>query len=131
MNVICITGNLTKDLEIRSTQSGIKVASGTIAVNRAFKRNGEKETDFIDFTAFDKKAEYLNQYARKGDRLEISGRLESRKYTDRNGNDRIAWEVIVENITSFNKREDSAPAKKEEPKNDLDQVDIVDDDLPF
>ncbi len=117
MNLLIITGSLTKDPELKKTQNGVSVVSGTIAVQRAFKdRNGEKGVDFIDFVAWDKKAEYLSDYARKGDRLEISGRLESRKYVDRDNQEKNVWECIVENVTSFNKRE---------------PIDQSNDDLPF
>lgn len=133
MNVLILTGNLTKDPELRRTQSGVSVVSGTIAVTRAFKdaKSGEKITDFIDFVAWDKKADYLNTYATKGDKLEISGRLESRKFTDRNNQERTAWECIVENVTCFSKPkvEQTQPTqptqKTEEPKPDNY------DDLPF
>jgi single-strand DNA-binding protein len=123
MNVLTITGNLTKDLELKKTNNGVSVVSGTIAVQRAFKGpNGEKGVDFIDFVAWDKKAEYLSQYAKKGDRLEISGRLESRKYTDRNNQERFVWECIIENVMSFSKRQ---------ADNSGNENNIPDDDLPF
>ena len=125
MNVLSITGNLAKDIEMRRTTSGISVVTSTIAVQRAFKGpDGEKQTDFIDFVAWDKKAEYLSTYAKKGDRLEITGRLESRKYKDRDGNDRTAWECIVENIVSFSK--EPKEKAKEEQKHERDY-----DLLPF
>ena len=125
MNVLSITGNLAKDIEMRRTTSGISVVTSTIAVQRAFKGpDGEKQTDFIDFVAWDKKAEYLSTYAKKGDRLEITGRLESRKYKDRDGNDRTAWECIVENIVSFSK--EPKEKAKEEQKHEYDY-----DSLPF
>lgn len=129
MNVLTITGNLTSDPTLRKTTAGVSVVSGTIAVPRTFKGpNGEKGVDYIDFVAWDKKAEYLDTYAKKGDRAEISGRLESRKYTDRNNQERLVWECIVENIVTFAKRD---PAEIE--INDLTNVEnrISDDDLPF
>lgn len=131
MNQINITGNITKDPELRKTTAGVSVVSGTLAVPRAFKQNGEKLTDFIDFVAWDKKADYLADYARKGDRLEISGRLESRTYQDRDGQDKKVWEVIVENVTSFANPNNK---KLEEALEDLDPTNDAnkfDDDLPF
>lgn len=124
MNVIALTGNLTRDPELRKTAAGTSVVSATIAVTRAMKGpNGEKKTDFIDFVAWDRKADYLSQYAHKGDRLDLTGRLESREYQGRNGEKRIAWEVIAENVTCFSK-------PKEEQKTE-DAADPVDDDMPF
>lgn len=128
MNSLNITGNLTRDPELRQTRDGISVVSGTIAVQRAFKgRDGEKSADFIDFVAWDKKAEYLSTFAKKGDRLEISGRLESRKYTDRNNQERIVWECIVENVTSFSKKSEEKPQES----NSAEAIEIADEDLPF
>lgn len=129
MNSLIITGSLTKDPELRYTQSNVAVVSGTLAVQRAFKdRNGEKVTDFIDFVAWDKKALYLCNYAKKGDRLEIQGRLESRKYIDRDNQEKKVWECIVENVTSFSKREEP----EQEPSTDLEEeIALPDDDLPF
>lgn len=125
MNVLSITGILAKDIEMRRTTSGISVVTSTIAVQRAFKGpDGEKQTDFIDFVAWDKKAEYLSTYAKKGDRLEITGRLESRKYKDRDGKDRTVWECIVENVVSFSK--EPKEKAKEEQKHECDY-----DSLPF
>lgn len=122
MNVLTITGNLVKDAELRKTTNGMSVVSGTIAVQRAYKTpNGEKQTDFINFVAWDKKADYLSTYAKQGDRIEMQGRLESRKYTDSNGQERIVWECIVENVMAFSK------PKPEETK----EEEITSDDLPF
>lgn len=134
MNVLIVSGNITRDPEIQTTKSGMKVAHGTIAVQRERKTpDGEKITDFIDFSAFDKKAEYLQAYAHKGDRLEMRGRLESRKYTDRNNQERTAWELIVDSATAFSKKEDKPEAKPEEtPKEERPTyADAAFDDLPF
>lgn len=138
MNKVELTGNLTRDPDLRRTASGISVANITVAVNRVNKGpNGEKQTDFINVVCWDKKAEYIQQYARKGDRVELDGKLESRKYTDQSGNERTVWEVIADNITSFNTQRDD---KKDQPKaeegkedggNTIERNVIIDDDLPF
>ena len=123
MNVLTITGNLVKDAELRKTTNGMSVVSGTVAVQRAYKTpNGEKQTDFINFVAWDKKADYLSTYAKRGDRIEMQGRLESRKYTNSNGQEQIVWECIVENVMAFSK------PKTEETK---EEENTLDDDLPF
>jgi single-strand DNA-binding protein len=131
MNVLVVSGNLSKEPELRKTLSGTSVASSTIAVNRARKNaNGEKETDFIDFSCFGQTADYLVKYAHKGDRGELSGRLESRKYTDKNGNTRVVWEMIAEQVTIFNKKEESDKPKPITPENAYYDV-PNEDDLPF
>ena len=133
MNILVVSGNLSKEPELRKTLSGNSVANCSIAVNRTRKNaNGEKETDFIDFSCFGQTADYLVKYAHKGDRAEMSGRLESRKYTDKNGNTRIVWEMIAEQVTIFNKKEE-APEPRKEPSTpeDIYYSTPSDDDLPF
>ena len=136
MNSIILTGNITKDPELRKTSGGTSVVSATVAVNRTFKdKDGNKQVDYIDFVAWDKKAEYLSSFCRKGDRLELKGRLVSRKYEDRDGNQRTAWEVIVEDITSFNTSKEPREEAKKQPSTPQeiydDGIDVVSDDLPF
>lgn len=129
MNIICVTGNLTRDPELRKTASGVSVVSATVAVTRAYKGpNGEKATDFMDIVAWDRKADYLSQYAHKGDKLEITGRLESREFQDRNNAKRIAWEIIVENVTCFNKKTSS---QEERPEPEPERKSYEEDDMPF
>lgn len=132
MNVLVVSGNLSKEPELRKTLSGTSVASSTIAVNRARKNaNGEKETDFIAFSCFGQTADYLVKYAHKGDRAELSGRLESHSYTDKQGNSRIVWEMIAEQVTVFNKKEDTPEkAKPITPENAYYDIPNTDD-LPF
>jgi single-strand DNA-binding protein len=131
MNVLVVSGNLSKDPELRKTISGTSVASSTIAVNRARKNaNGEKETDFIAFSCFGQTADYLVKYAHKGDRAELSGRLESHSYTDKQGNSRVVWEMIAEQVTIFNKKEESDKPKPITPENAYYDV-PNEDDLPF
>lgn len=132
MNILVVSGNLSKDPELRKTISGTSVASSTIAVNRSRKNaNGEKETDFIDFSCWGQTADYLVKYAHKGDRAELSGRLESHKYTDKNGNTRVVWEMIAEQVTVFNKKED-APEKAKPITPENAYYDTPNDDsLPF
>lgn len=132
MNVLVVSGNLTKEPELRKTLSGTSVAGCTIAVSRNRKNaNGEKETDFIDFSCFGQTADYLVKYAHKGDRGELSGRLESHKYTDKNGNTRVVWEMIAEQVAIFNKKEE----KSDKPKTITPESAYYDfpneEDLPF
>lgn len=98
LNHITIQGRLTKDVELRRTDSGKAVASFTLAVERDFGQNGQKETDFIDCVAWGKTGEFAEKYFSKGKMMIASGRLQIRSWTDKNDNKRKNAEVNVENI---------------------------------
>ena len=99
LNKIVIQGRLCSTPELRRTQSGTAVTSFTMAVNRDFKnQSGEKETDFIDIVAWSNIAEFVSNYFKKGDMAIVSGRLQSRRWEDRDGNKRTAIEIVAENI---------------------------------
>ena len=99
MNKILLIGRLTKDPELRYTQSGTAVASFTLAVNRNFtNQNGEREADFINCIAWQKAAEFVSQYFKKGQQMALEGRLQVRTYDDNNGQRRWVTEVIVEQV---------------------------------
>lgn len=100
LNHITIMGRMTRDPELRYTQSNIPVASFTLAVDRDFKEKGsdERATDFIDCVAWRNSGEFAAKYFKKGSMAVVSGRLQIRDWTDREGNKRRSAEVIVENI---------------------------------
>lgn len=100
LNHITIMGRLTRDPELRRTGSGIAVASFTVAVDRDFgsKDGGEKETDFIDCTAWRGTGEFVSKNFSKGKSIIVSGRLQIRNYTDKDGNKRRAAEVVADNV---------------------------------
>lgn len=99
LNKIIAMGRLTKDPELRRTQSGTSVTSFSIAVDRDFKgQNGEKETDFIDIVAWKGTAEYVSKYFSKGRMAVVVGRLQLRDWNDRDGNKRRSAEVIAESV---------------------------------
>ena len=100
LNHITIMGRLTRDPELRRTGSGVAVASFTVAVDRDFGKNenGEKETDFIDCVAWRNTAEYVSRYATKGRMVVVSGRLQIRGWTDKEGNKRRTAEVVADNL---------------------------------
>lgn len=95
MNSTNHIGRLTADPELRRTGDGTAVCSFTLAVRRPRVKD---TSDFIDFVAWRQSAEYLCQYGHKGDIVAVSGALQSRKWTDKNGNNRIAWEINAESI---------------------------------
>lgn len=99
MNSVCLLGRLTADPELRQTQSQIPVLSFSIAVDRTFQPKGQeqRQADFINLVAWRQTAEFISRYFRKGQRIAVQGSLQSRQYTDKEGNKRTAYEVVVDN----------------------------------
>ena len=127
LNRIDIMGRLTGDPELRRTQSGTAVASFTIAVERDYKpEGGEKETDFFDVVAWRKTAEFVCRYFAKGRMAVIDGRLQTRKWTDKNGGNRVAVEIIADSVY-FGDSKKSVPDGENEPV----ELEYDDGDLPF
>lgn len=99
LNKIILMGRLTRDPELRRTQTGTAVASFSLAVDRDYKAKGaEKETDFIDIVAWRNTAEFVSKYFAKGRMAVVEGRLQVRTYTDKEGNNRRVAEVVADNI---------------------------------
>jgi len=99
MNKVILQGRLTADVELRRTQSGTAVGSFNLAVDRDVKpQNGERETDFVSCVVWGKTAEFASGWFHKGDQAVLCGRLQSRKWVDRDGNNRVAWEVVAESL---------------------------------
>ena len=99
LNRIILMGRLTRDPELRRTQSGTPVTSFSLAVDRDFKsQSGEKETDFIDVVAWRSTAEFVAKYFTKGRMAVVEGRLQIRDWQDRDGNKRRSAEVIADNV---------------------------------
>jgi single-strand DNA-binding protein len=95
MNIIAITGRLTAQPELKTTQNGVSVCSFTLAVKRPRVKD---TTDFINCVAWRQSAEYLCKYANKGDSVELTGSLQSRNYEDKNGNKRTAFDVVADDL---------------------------------
>ena len=98
LNQITIMGRLTRDPELRRTGGGIAVTSFTVAVDRDFSSKDEKETDFIDCVAWRSTGEFVNKYFSKGSMMLVSGRLQIRAWTDKDGNKRRSAEVVADNV---------------------------------
>lgn len=127
LNEITIMGRLTRDPELRRTQSGTAVCTITLAVDRDYQQGSEKLTDFIDVVAWDKRAEFVNNYLAKGRLIVAKGSLQSRKWTDKNGQNRVSWEIHADKFYFADSRKNDAQAQ-DEP-----QFQEVEDDgnLPF
>ena len=99
LNKIILMGRLTRDPELRRTQSGTAVASFTLAVDRDYKpQDGERETDFIDIVAWRGTGEFVSKYFSKGRMAVVEGRLQVRDWTDKDGNKRRSTEVVADNV---------------------------------
>lgn len=155
MNVVSLIGRLVKDLDLRYTQSGKAVATGTLAVNRRFKNaSGENEADFINIQIWDKGAENLANFTRKGSQIGVNGRIQTRNYDNKEGARVYVTEIVVENFTLLEKKSDlnnqgggnqsrfDNTKSKQDTYNDFnntpdpfgghgESIDISDDDLPF
>lgn len=135
LNKVIIMGRLTATPELRRTQSGTAVTSFSLAVDRDFKeQNGERLTDFIDVVAWRATAEFVSKYFSKGRMAVVEGRLQMRPWTDRDGNKRIAAEVVADNVYfGDSKREDAQPAGqyKAPAPAQFAEIQEEDGDLPF
>lgn len=116
LNHIVLMGRLTKDPELRRTGSGLPVTTFTLAVDRDFSTKGqEKETDFIDITAWRATAEFVSKYFTKGRMAVVSGRLQIRSWTDKDGNKRRSAEVLADNVYFGDSKQDGSQKQQPAP----------------
>ena len=109
MNKVILIGRLTKDPELRYTQSGTAVAGFTLAVDRRFaNQNGEREADFVNCVAWNKAAEFVAQYFYKGKQMALEGRLQVRSYDGNDGQKRWVTEVVAEQIEFVGSKNDGS-----------------------
>mgnify|MGYP000972927777 FL=1 len=108
MNKAILLGRLTKDPEIKYTQSGKAVASFTLAVDRRKSANGDSQADFISCVAWEKTAETIGNYCGRGQQIAIEGRIQSRSYDARDGSKRCVTEVVVQSMEFCGRRSDNA-----------------------
>lgn len=122
MNNCTFIGRIASDIEMKNTNSGMEVLNISVAVDRAYKKDGEERmTDFVPVTVFGKSAALINQYFHKGDGIIVTGRLESNKY-EKDGQKRTAWNVIADRI-------EFPPSKKQTAQSDM--TTVTDQDVPF
>lgn len=98
INSVILTGRLTTVPELKTTQSGLSVCSFDIAVDRAYSKGEEKQTDFIKIVAWRQTAEFVNKYFSKGSMIGVEGSIQTRKYQDKDGNNRVAFEIIANRV---------------------------------
>ena len=133
INLAILTGRLTSTPELRNTQNGVAVCSFTIACERKYKSGEDRQTDFINIVAWRSAADFVYKYFKKGQMIAIEGSIQTRKYQDKDGNNRTAFEVVANNVqfAEYGKKEETDTLK--EFANNLDGFqEITDnDDLPF
>lgn len=132
-------GRLTRDPEVKQTQSGLSVCSFTIAVDRPYSKDREKQADFINCVAWRERADFIGKYFEKGKPILVEGSIQTRQYTDKNNQKRTAVEVVADNCRFVESKKDSEqvsrPSQKAadvRPSGGQDFEEIEDDDsLPF
>lgn len=110
MNVIALVGRLCESPELKQTTNGKSVVSTNLAVDRPFAKDA---TDFIPVVIWNQSADYLSRYAHKGSKVAITGKLTTRKYEDKNGNKRTAFEVVADTVEICDSAKDNASEAKE------------------
>ena len=151
MNKVFLIGNLTRDPEMRSTQSGVPICNFSIAVNRRFKNaNGEQETDFLNVIAWRQLAELCAKYLAKGRKVAVTESIQTRTYEAKDGSKRTAWDIVADEVEFLSPQnqqsstqsalgayttaasKDSGTAYAPQPHNDFGGFTQVDDEeLPF
>lgn len=141
-NKAILIGRLVADPELRTTPNGVSVTTFRIAVDRPFTKGGEKKADFISITAWRQQAEFVSRYFAKGRAIGVDGAIQTREYTDKDGNKRTAFEVVADRVFFVESKGAASPAgaAPSEPSSsgvsyssgstgDFEVVE--DDDLPF
>ena len=139
-NIVVLTGRLTADPESKTTPSGVLVANFSIAVQRSYRSGEEPITDFINIVAWRQTAEFICKYFKKGSMIGIEGAIQTRRYQDKDGNNRTAFEVVANNVQfveskrnpDVNIANDNDPlvSFNEKVKDNFTEI-TSDDDLPF
>lgn len=147
INKVILEGRITKDPILRKTQTGASVVSFTIAVNRRIKQEAQPDADFINCVAWNKTADLMAQYVKKGSLISVEGRLQTHNYDDKDGKRIYVTEVMTESIHFLESKNTNAysppagtasssttattPASNRAEFSNIDTIDIASDDLPF
>ena len=139
LNYIAIHGRLTRDPESRTTQSGVSVCNFTVAVDSSYSRQGEeKQTTYFDCVAWRGLADLVSKHFHKGKEIVVTGEMQSRKWQDKDGNNRVSWEIQAQSVDFCGSKGDNsgsgyAPAQDAPAANTEGFTDLSEDDgeLPF
>lgn len=125
LNKVFLIGNLTKDVELSTTPSGISVCRFSIGVSRPYSQDGERVTDFFECTAWRGTAESIAKYCKKGHKICVTGSVQTRTYEDNNGNKRKVFDIIVQDVEFLTPKAETSQNKPTlQPMDD-------DSDIPF
>ena len=130
INNVVLAGRVTKDIELKVTPTGKSVCSFSLAVNRKFVQDGERQADFINCQLWGKSAETLEKYGKKGMLIGVEGRLQTRNYTNQQGQTVYVTEVVADSFTFLEKKQ----SNDQQQFNDFENYggfEVNDDDLPF
>ena len=142
LNKVILGGRLTSDVELKQTPSGVSVCNFTLAVNRKYSKDGEQQADFFNVTAWRGTAEFVAKYFKKGSSICIVGSLQNRTWEDNNGNKRYATDIVADEASFVDGKNDSQGSEASTPTNyipdayttpqnaNLEAVE-TDSDLPF
>lgn len=135
LNRAVLMGRLTRDPELKSTPNGVTVATFTLAVERSYAKAGaEREADFLDCVAWRRTAEFIGRYFKKGMQVAVTGRIQTRKWQDRQGQNRVSVEIVVDEAFFADSRRDTAVDRTEPggwQSQDVSFADLGDEDVPF
>lgn len=98
LNKVILAGHITHDLELKQTPSGVSTTTFSVAVNRRFEKDGKRETDFLSVVAWRQTAEFVCRYFKKGSAICVTGSIQTRKWTDKDGNNRYATEIVADDV---------------------------------
>lgn len=129
LNHITIHGRLTQDVELKKTQSGVSVCNFTVAVDRSYKNGEEKQADFFTVVCWRGLADMVSKYFAKGKEILVSGEMQSRKWQDNEGNNRISWEIMANGVDFCGSKSDNQG--RDFPKNNAPKMEEIDTDSDF
>ena len=138
MNKVILMGNLTRDPEIRYTQSekSMAIARFSLAINRRFSREGETNVDFFNCTAFGKQAEFVEKYFRQGSRMLLVGRIQNDNYTNKNGEKVYSVQIMADEIEFAERKQaggnnNAEPTQKQDDDDFMEIPENIESELPF
>jgi single-strand DNA-binding protein len=132
LNIVILIGRLTADPELRTTNNGVSVTSFSVAVDRAYTK--EKQTDFINCVAWRNSAEFISKYFSKGQMIALRGSLQQNNYTDKDGNKRTSYNVVVDSANFCGGKETQSEPNvnySNVDTSDFEEISVSDEDLPF
>ena len=131
MNHVIMMGRLTRDPEIRYTNSGKTIGFFSIAVERRFKSEGQPEADFFNCTTFGKQAEFVEKYLKKGTKIVLSGEIQNNNYKDKNGNQQYSVQIMVNELEFAESKKAQTENNAEADNGFINVPEGLEEELPF